>query len=192
MGHIELIESLRTEGEKKTLKAWQEAEAEIDLMRSERAKKIQQLKDSFHEQYRSIAHEQSGNILDRAYKEARQVRLASEQSLSHRLYALCCSLLFRLRNARHKKLFIDLAGELPQHTWTVVRVHPVDTELAGTVFPGAKIISDNAIAGGLTVASDNGKIRIDNTFEKRLERAWTFILPEIMKDVCDSHGTAQD
>ena len=48
MGHKELIESLRNEGEMKTRKMRQETEAEIKLMQSGRSTKIQQLKERFH------------------------------------------------------------------------------------------------------------------------------------------------
>ncbi len=183
MGHKELIESLRHEGEMKTQKMRQETEAEIELMQSGRSTKIQQIKERFHEQYRALARKQSDDILDRAQSEARRLRLSAEQSLSHRLYTLSCSLLPQLRHNGHEKIFNDLAGELPQYAWTVIRVNPEDRELAGTVFPDADIISDGTISGGLVATSDNGKIQIDNTFEKRLERAWTFLLHEIMKDI---------
>lgn len=183
MGHKELIESLRVEGKMKTRKIRQQTEAEIKLLQSERSQKIQQLKERFYAQYRALARKQSDEILDRAHNEARRLRLSAEQSLAHRLYTLCCSLLLQLRHNGYEKIFNDLAGELPRYAWTVVRVNPEDRELAGTVFADAKIISDGTISGGLVATSDNGKVQIDNTFEKRLERVWAFLLYEIMKDI---------
>ncbi len=183
MGQRELIESLRHEGVMKTVKVRQETEAEIALIQSERARNIQQLQERFHEHYRLIAREQSHDILDRAHHEARRILLSAEHSLSHRIYTLACSLLPRLRDSGYEKIFNDLAGELPQDSWSVIRVNPADKELAKRLFPDADIISDRTISGGLAALSDNGKIQVNNTFEKRLERAWIYLVPEIMKDV---------
>jgi vacuolar-type H+-ATPase subunit E/Vma4 len=40
-----------------------------------------------------------------------------------------------------------------------------------------------AITGGLETISTEGEVRVVNTFEKRLERMWEEMLPEIMKEV---------
>ena len=52
-------------------------------------------------------------------------------------------------------------------------------------FPDAEILFDKAITGGLEAISDGGEVRVVNTFEKRLERMWEEMLPEIMKEVME-------
>jgi vacuolar-type H+-ATPase subunit E/Vma4 len=64
-----------------------------------------------------------------------------------------------------------------------VRVNPEDVALAGKYFPGAEIIPDRNITGGMDASTADGTIRIINTFEKRMERAWTDMLPVLIKDV---------
>jgi vacuolar-type H+-ATPase subunit E/Vma4 len=153
---------------------------------------VKQLNEGFHKKYLSLARVQSSKILNEADKDAERIRLSAEQSLSHRLRTLSFSLISELRNEFYEKVFQLLAGELPHHTWTAVRVNPEDGNIARKIFRGVEIIPDSEISGGLVITSDDGRIEVDNTFEKRLERAWTIILPEIMKDVYKCHENSKD
>ena len=64
-----------------------------------------------------------------------------------------------------------------------MRVNPEDIELAKAYFPDSEIIPDGNISGGLDVLTGDGRIRVINTFEKRLERAWADMLPELIRDI---------
>jgi V/A-type H+-transporting ATPase subunit E len=65
-------------------------------------------------------------------------------------------------------------------------VNPEDVGFAKNIFAGADIIPDKTIAGGVDAMTDGGEIRVINTFEKRLERAWVDMLPELLKKVYDA------
>jgi vacuolar-type H+-ATPase subunit E/Vma4 len=67
-------------------------------------------------------------------------------------------------------------------------VHPDDVERAKTCFPNAEITAMEEISGGLEVTSDDGLVTVVNTCEKRLERAWESLLPEMIKEA--THGTS--
>jgi len=75
-----------------------------------------------------------------------------------------------------------MAAEIPPLPWKTVRVNPEDVGIARKHFPGAVIITDEGISGGMDVMTGDGKIRVINTLEKRLERAWGDILPHLMKE----------
>ncbi len=56
--------------------------------------------------------------------------------------------------------------------------------MVARLFPGAKIVSDGTVSGGLEVMGEAGRICIDNTLEKRLERGWQGLLPKLINAVC--------
>ncbi len=62
-------------------------------------------------------------------------------------------------------------------------MNPADIGLAKRHFPGAEIVPDETISGGMDATAEDGAIRVMNTFEKRLERAWREMLPLLIKDV---------
>jgi V/A-type H+-transporting ATPase subunit E len=75
-----------------------------------------------------------------------------------------------------------MAAELPAD-WKTVRVNSEDAGIAREHFPEAGIITDDSISGGMDVMTEDAKIRVINTLEKRLERAWGDVLPHIMKEL---------
>jgi V/A-type H+/Na+-transporting ATPase subunit E len=91
--------------------------------------------------------------------------------------------LAELRDNGDAELFAALEAELLPCQWETVRVNPADAELAEVRFPGARIETDGGITGGLEVAADGGRVRIDNTLEKRLERGWPELLPRLMNAI---------
>ena len=88
-----------------------------------------------------------------------------------------------LRKAGYEAVFGKMVQELPALSWKRVQVNPGDVALAGRYFPAAEIVPDPGITGGLDVSTEDGSIRVINTFEKRLERAWSDMLPLLIKDV---------
>ena len=61
-------------------------------------------------------------------------------------------------------------------------MNPDDAGSAQISFPGADIIPDERISGGMDVITGDNSVRVINTLEKRLDRAWDDILPDLMKE----------
>jgi len=183
MGSKELIESLRKTSEEKIKQVWKDAENDGAAVRSEVARKLAQLRENCaRKESLAVTNAQIAAVSD-ANNRSRAVLLATERALSERLMSLGRSILPQLRNAAYEEIFGKLAQELPSLPWKTVRVNPADIGLAKKYLNGAEIIQDNSISGGLDVMTGEGKIRVINTFEKRLERAWVDILPELLKDI---------
>lgn len=62
-------------------------------------------------------------------------------------------------------------------------VHPDDQGLARAALPQALIVGDRRITGGLAVKGQGGRMRVDNTLAKRLERAWPELLPKLLSEL---------
>jgi vacuolar-type H+-ATPase subunit E/Vma4 len=182
MGCKELIESLRKEADKRIESVRQEAEAEAGKIRTETAHKIELLREESRRALSSEVNNMLMHALSEADKQARICRLSAEKRLSDRLFSAASSSLGRLRSARYRDVFKAIAGELPPLHWQTVSVNPEDVGIAREIFPDAEIIQDAGITGGLVVTAEGGKIRIINTFEGRLTRAWGDLLSELIKD----------
>ena len=183
MGYKELIQSLQKEGEEKIRLQWNDVEAEAENIRAETSGRIEQMREEYGIKQQVAQQNQEKRIFSEANKKARKIRLLAENTLSDRLFLLALSCLSELRNDRYKGIFESLVKELPDAQWNEVRVSPDDLQLAEKYFAGAHLIPDNRITGGLLVLTDDRKIHINNTFEKRLERIWEDILPILIKDI---------
>jgi len=183
MGCKELIESLRASGDEKIAALRAGAGQEAEKVRADTALAIEALRADHERRKAGLAAEIAAERASEAQESIRQVMLAAEKKLCDRLSALARSSLRTLRNEGYREVFRSFASELPRFAWRTVRVNPGDAELARTFFPEAAIIPDENITGGLIVETEGGSVRVDNTFEKRLERAWEEMLPEIMKEV---------
>ena len=131
-----------------------------------------------------VALIRSQAVLESRNKE-RGLRLVADRKLADLLYSLAASRLLMVRDQGYDAVFLALAQELPKCTWARVNVHPDDVERARTVFPKAKIAAAEGISGGLEVTSDDGLVTVVNTCEKRLERAWEDMLPEMIREAID-------
>lgn len=183
MSYQELINALNKECDGMVRKIRQEAEAEAEKIRAEVSKTAGEMKERYARDCSSAARARADAILSGAGSAARGKRLRAEEELSHRLYQAALRSLCHLRGERYRDVFAALAHELPPCPWELVKVNPEDRELARESFPDSEIFSESGITGGLEVIAKRGGVRVVNTFEKRLERAWPEMLPEIMKDV---------
>jgi V/A-type H+-transporting ATPase subunit E len=185
MGCKELIESLRAAGDEriKTIRA--EAEQEAERVRADAARRIAEVQAGHARMRSSAAAAHAERYLAEANGTVRQQRLLAERALADRLYGLAGTSLSTLRNVGYRDMFGSFVLELPRFTWKTIRVNPADGALAREHFPGAEILFDKAITGGLEAISDEGQVKVVNTFEKRLERMWEEMLPEIMKEVME-------
>lgn len=181
MGCEELIESLRQEGEEKTRRVWREAEEEAGKIRAAFSISLNALQCD--DAVKRAAKEEAGKVLIEAETSAKMIRLTSENSLSARLYSLAAASLGLLREDRSKDVFIRLVHELPNVRWQRVRVNPDDSAKAKEVFPGVEVGAVKDITGGIEAEADEGNVRVVNTFEKRLERSWPQMLPDLLADI---------
>jgi vacuolar-type H+-ATPase subunit E/Vma4 len=185
MGCKELIESLRTAASERVDAVWSEASAEADTARAACAQKIVQAK----EEAGRIMAAKVGLIRSQALLETRSkergLRLGADRKLADLLYSIAVSRLRMLRDHEYGAVFQAMVQELPRFTWASVKVHPDDAERARKFFPNAKITASEAISGGLEVTSDDGLVTVVNTWEKRLERAWEGMLPELIREAAN-------
>ncbi len=181
MGYQELIVALRSEGEEKIQAIRQEAEAEAGALRTKAAREIERIRAEHDRQQSKAVADLSGEALAEAAARARAIRLRAEQELSDRMARLARASLAQLRDDRYAETFAALVRELPHHPWEVVRVNPVDVRLAKIYFPGAEIVPDGTVTGGLEVTDKEGRIRVVNTLETRMERSWPEIFPGLVR-----------
>lgn len=181
MGCEELIESLRKEGEEKTREIWKEAEAEAGKMRAAVSLRLETLQQD-NAAGRTTA-EGSRKVLLEAETRARLIRLTSENNLSARLYSLAAASIGLLREKSSEDIFNRLVHELPSAKWQRVRVNPDDSGLAEKAFAGAEVVADKDITGGMEAETEEGNVRVVNTLEKRLERLWPQMLPDLLADI---------
>jgi vacuolar-type H+-ATPase subunit E/Vma4 len=183
MSTRELVESLRRTGDEKIRALWQEAESEAGRIRAETESRICQIRDDSGRVLEARVEALAAAAMGDAKNRARHRRLSAEKSLSERLFTSASTVLERLREGGYPALFERMALELPALDWQVVLTNPGDVRLAKKYFPKAEIVPDERITGGMDVTAGNGAIRVINTFEKRLERAWAEMLPALTRDV---------
>jgi V/A-type H+-transporting ATPase subunit E len=178
----ELIEALWLEAEKKIATIIRETGEVETRINKEALLRINRLREDSQHRCSSASKKRTEETLSEAEKKARLINIAEDLKLAERLYRMSQASLCKLRNRDYQGSFRIMAEELPPLPWMTVRVNPEDAGLAQEHFPEAGIIIDDNISGGMDVMTDDGKIRVINTLEKRLERAWGDILPHIMKE----------
>jgi vacuolar-type H+-ATPase subunit E/Vma4 len=179
----ELISSLKKAADERVLLMRQEAEREAGTAKADVARRLEQRRDEAKRREAAALRDANAQALSAANNRAREIRLVAEKELSSRLEAAAASSLPALRNAGYENAFGKMARELPTLAWHAVRVNPGDVALAEKYFPGAEIAPDPNITGGMDASTKDGSIRVVNTFEKRLERAWSDMLPLLIRDV---------
>lgn len=178
----ELIKSLRTRAEEKIQTIQREAKEEAALIQQEIELKIRSLREEYENTVTAESAKRAGHILSDAQNRVRLLTISNNRKLSDRLYRLTRSSLGLLRKEEYPNVFNALALELPPLSWTSVTVNPEDAAIARTSFPGAEIIPDENISGGVDATTGENKVRVINTLEKRLERAWEDIIPDLIKE----------
>lgn len=108
-----------------------------------------------------------------------------ENTLMEKINRVEQKAILALRNEDYESVFQKLLSELPDIEWGKIIVNPLDIKLAEKFFSNLKILSDESITGGYTAISRDECIRINNTLEKRVEKANETIIIEILKEVKD-------
>ena len=178
----ELIETLWQEAEKKIVAIGRETDEEETRISKETLLRISRLREESQQLCSSASGKQTEEILSEAEKKARLVNITEDLRLAKRLFRISRASLRELRNLNYQDSFRFMAAELPPLPWKTVRVNPEDAGIAREHFPEAEIITDESISGGMDVMTYDGKIRVIDTLEKRLVRAWEDVLPQIMKE----------
>lgn len=182
MGHRELIESLREAGAA-DLRAILELSASATAsVEADCAARIAGLRRQYALNQEMAVAAERGRVVAAAEAEGALIRLEAEHQLAERLFRLAQAALVRLQGET-PSLFAALAAELPSCRWETVRVNPADRELAAAAFPEAQIEAEPEIHGGMVAVAPGGRIRVDNTLGKRLERAWPQLLPRLVRAI---------
>jgi V/A-type H+/Na+-transporting ATPase subunit E len=183
MGCKELIGSLRVAGDERLQALRAEAEQEAGRVRAEAARRINALREEHARKHAAEAGRHAEALMAEANAAVRAVGLRAERALAERLYDVARVSLHTLRNEGYRDVFTGFARELPRFAWQTVRVNPDDVALAREQFPEAEVLADPAIIGGMVAVSEGDRVRVVNTFEKRLESLWEDMLPDIMREV---------
>ncbi len=183
MGRRELLEALRREGREKMAAIAARGKAEEEQLRSRAEERREELRRTHEQQRELLCSARKQVLMAKAAREAALIRLRTEHALSLRLFERAGICLKRLRSDDSERLFLILAAELPEVSWQTVRTNPGDISQASGRFPGATIIADETVSGGLKVAAADDSLTVDNTMEVRLERLWPDLLPHLMAEL---------
>lgn len=183
MGSRELLAALNLRGEHKAREIWRRAEREAQQLRTEAEEQLAREAGRLREDERRTAQELIREAELDAERTARRRRVEVKHALVERLHQEARAGLKAVRGEAYEELFAALVAELPPLTWERVRVNAADRALARKYLAAAEIETDATIVGGLQVRDVTGRIQVDNTLEKRLERAWGALVPVLLAEV---------
>ncbi len=183
MGLQELLETLKKNEQKQIDDIWQATHQEAEMLRQQVKEAINEISQKQADQLAAACQKSRRSIISEAEIETRSKKLFAYQALEKTLRDAAVKQLPTLRHLHYDRVFALLVKELPEKQWDTVTVNPEDGERARTYFPQDCIRTDAAISGGLRAATADGRIIVDNTFEKRLERLWFRILPQLIAHI---------
>jgi vacuolar-type H+-ATPase subunit E/Vma4 len=191
LGLKELISNLRTKEKQEIEAIWQAAKDEADAFRSRTAEALDEISRTHTDRLDSACQKSRRAIIMEAEVKTREKKLLTYTSLAQSLHDAAVKQLSDLRTRNYDRIFARLAAELPANQWEKISVNPADLQLAAKVFPAEIIDSDPAITGGLIGAAADATIIIDNTFRKRLEKKWAYLLPAILAKIEKEYGNTR-
>lgn len=183
MSHEILVQDLRAKGEKKVQAIRQNAMEELEKVRAESREKFAGEENACLLKAKEHQDSLSRRLNLAARRKAAVTMTNAEQALIERCRSIALKLLPELRNNGHKKMFKELAAEIPAVDWQIIRVNPQDTVPAQKLFPEAEITEDESICGGLIAINNEKGITVDNTFSKRLERVWPELASKLLREL---------
>lgn len=190
MGLDELINTLKKNEQKQIGDIWQAAESEAGTIRTQVAEAIADITKIHAEQLESACQKSMRAIFSETEIKTREKKLFAYQALDQALRNAAVKQLAALREQNYEKVFANLVSELPERQWGKIVVNPADLELSAKFFNENSIKADPAVSGGLIALTADGKIIVDNTFEKRLERKWLHILPQLIAELEKRYETS--
>ncbi|MHB1348386.1 MAG: V-type ATP synthase subunit E [Desulfobulbaceae bacterium] len=183
MGIELLLQDLRRKSEDRLDAIRRRAESEAAALRAEQEKGLAAARELMAGEHAAAEREAAEPIIRTAEIDALRIRDEARRQMADRLAGTAREMLAEVCSADYPKIFAGLAAELPDLAWSVVRINPRDLALARRHFPGAEIETDPAITGGFVALREGGRHRVVNTLERRLERAWPYLLPELLREV---------
>lgn len=178
-----LFEHLRATGEERVRAIWEQAEAEVQRHTAEAEASLAEERNRCRLEGEQALMELGRRLMREAEEKALLRQAQAETALSERLYELARKELPWLQEHCGGKLLSALAKELPQREWGLLHVSENEVAQARDLFPKARIEGDIRLTGGLVAESADGRITVNNTLEKRLERAWPRLLPEFFRSL---------
>lgn len=185
MSDRELIDALRTKGERRAMELWTEAEEEARRLREEMEARLQKARKEITRHLEHFEDKEVAVRLQQAREESRQIVLEAEHALARRCYQLAVEMLKSLGDEDRSMLLQRLAEELPEASWEAVTVNPQDRKKADKLFPQLEVRTEDSVSAGFAIETANRKIAINNTMEMRLQRSWPFLLPELLHSIRD-------
>lgn len=195
MGLDELINTLKKNEQQQIDDIWQAAKNEAESIRTQVAEAIAAITKNHADQLASACQKSMRAIFSETEVKTREKKLFAYQALDQALRNAALKQLTALRKQNYEKIFATLVRELPERQWEKIIVNPADVELAAKFFNVNSIRQDPAVSGGLVALTANDRIIVDNTFEKRLERKWLHILPQLIAEIekrYESSGIAEN
>jgi len=185
-----LIRDLQQKSSDRIKEMWREAEKNVKDLREEQNNSFTLFKSEEEKQLQELERSVAAPIVFKAEKEALLIVDEAMRKLSERLYAIALRMLPQLRKEEYPEIFASLVEELPPFKWEAITVNELDVELAKSFFPSVEIRTDPALSGGFTTSGDNGNYRVINTLERRLEKAWPFVLPALLREITGERDVA--
>lgn len=195
MGLDELINTLKKNEQQQIDDIWQAAKNEAESIRTQVAEAIAAITKNHADQLASACQKSMRAIFSETEVKTREKKLFAYQALDQALRNAALKQLTALRKQNYEKIFATLVRELPERQWEKIIINPADVELAAKFFNVNSIRQDPAVSGGLVALTANDRIIVDNTFEKRLERKWLHILPQLIAEIekrYESSGIAEN
>ena len=190
MGLDELINTLKKNEQQQIDDIWQAAKNEAESIRTQVAEAIAAITKNHADQLASACQKSMRAIFSETEVKTREKKLFAYQALDQALRNAALKQLTALRKQNYEKIFATLVRELPERQWEKIIVNPADVELAAKFFNVNSIQQDPAVSGGLVALTANDRIIVDNTFEKRLERKWLHILPQLIAEIEKRYETS--
>lgn len=182
MGLEELLNTLKKNERQQIDDIWRAAESEAEVLRTQVAETISDITKNHASQLTSACQKSMRTIFSETEIKTREKKLFAYQALDEALKNAAVTQLPLLRQQNYETAFASLVAELPAREWEKIVVNPADLELAAKFFAADIIHADATISGGLLAETANGRIIVDNTLEKRLERKWPHILPDLIAE----------
>lgn len=186
MGYDELTAALRRETEASCAQLRDQAAAESAALQASWAEEAEQLRAQSARRNAQACAAAAAAAATEARQHCERLGLESEEQLARRLRERAAALLPRLRGTHYGAAFAAMLRSLPAAGWSRARVNPADRDAAAALLPGVEIGEDPAISGGIAVETADGRMLVTDTLEKRLERFWPELLPEVLREVCDA------
>jgi vacuolar-type H+-ATPase subunit E/Vma4 len=183
LGLDELINTLKKNEQQQIDDIWQAAKNEAESIRTQVAEAIAAITKNHADQLASACQKSMRAIFSETEVKTREKKLFAYQALDQALRNAALKQLTALRKQNYEKIFATLVRELPERQWEKIIINPADVELAAKFFNVNSIRQDPAVSGGLVALTANDRIIVDNTFEKRLERKWLHILPQLIAEI---------